>query len=107
MTLGSWAGSRTAALPDVPTMKEQGFDVEFYIWAGVFAPAGLPPDVRRRGSARRSAQSVQDPEFQTAMANVNTPINFLEGAEFDAVRGRRHEAARRGGAARWARRVAT
>jgi tripartite-type tricarboxylate transporter receptor subunit TctC len=81
-TLGSWAGSRTAALPDVPTMKEQGFDVEFYIWAGVFAPAGLPPDVaeKLRASIR---QSVQDPEFKTAMANVNTPINFLEGAEFD------------------------
>ena len=81
-TLGSWAASRTPALPDVPTMKEQGFDVEFYIWAGVFAPAGLPPDVaaRIRASVR---EAVQDPEFKTAMANVNTPINFLEGAEFD------------------------
>ncbi len=81
-TLGSWAGSRTAALPDVPTMKEQGFDVEFYIWAGVFAPAGLPPDVaaRIRTSVR---EAVQDPEFKTAMANVNTPIDFREGADFD------------------------
>ena len=80
--LGSWAGSRTAALPDVPTMKEQGFDVEFYIWAGVFAPAGLPPDVaaRIRASVR---QAVQDPEFKSAMAGINTPINFMEGAEFD------------------------
>ncbi len=80
--LGSWAASRTAALPDVPTMKEQGFDVEFYIWAGLFAPAGLPPDVaaRIRASVR---EAVQDPEFKSAMANVNTPVNFLEGAEFD------------------------
>ena len=80
--LGSWGASRTAALPDVPTMKEQGFDVEFYIWAGVFAPAGLPPDVaaRLRASVR---QAVQDPEFRNAMAGINTPINFLEGAEFD------------------------
>ena len=80
--LGSWAGSRTAALPDVATMKEQGFDVEFYIWAGVFAPAGLPPDVaaRIRTSVR---QAVQDPDFKSAMAGINTPISFLEGAEFD------------------------
>jgi len=80
--LGSWAGSRTAALPDVPTMKEQGFDVEFYIWVGMFAPAGLPPDVaaRIRASVR---QAVQDPDFKSAMAGINTPINFLEGAEFD------------------------
>jgi tripartite-type tricarboxylate transporter receptor subunit TctC len=81
-TLGSWAGSRTAALPDVPTMKEQGFDVEFYIWAGVFAPAGLPPDVaaRIRTAVR---QAVQDPDFKTAMAGINTPIDFREGADFD------------------------
>jgi len=80
--LGSWAATRTAALPDVPTMKEQGFDVEFYIWAGVFAPAGLPSDVaaRIRTAVR---QGIQDPEFKSAMAGINTPINFLEGAEFE------------------------
>ena len=81
-TLGSWAGTRTAALPDVPTMKEQGFDVEFYIWAGVFAPAGLPADVRDRITAAVRA-SMQDLEFQKAMVNVNTPINYKEGREFD------------------------
>ncbi len=81
--LGSWAGSRTAALPDVPTMKEQGFDVEFYIWAGVFTPAGLPPDVRERITAA-VRQSAQDPEFVKALANVNTPVNFKEGRDFDA-----------------------
>ncbi|MFO1364353.1 MAG: tripartite tricarboxylate transporter substrate binding protein [Burkholderiales bacterium] len=82
-TLGSWAGSRTAALPDVPTMKEQGFDVEFYIWAGVFTPAGLPPDVRDRITAA-VRQAAQDPEFVKALANVNTPVNYKEGREFDA-----------------------
>jgi tripartite-type tricarboxylate transporter receptor subunit TctC len=80
--LGSWAGARTASLPDVPTMKEQGFDVEFYIWAGVFAPAGLPPDVRERITAA-VRQSAQDPEFVKALANVNTPVNYKEGREFD------------------------
>ena len=81
-TLGSWAASRTSGLPEVPTMKEQGFDVEFYIWAGVFAPAGLPPEVEAR---LRSAvrQAVQDPEFKSAMTGINTPISFMEGAEFD------------------------
>jgi tripartite-type tricarboxylate transporter receptor subunit TctC len=80
--LGSWAGTRTASLPDVPTMKEQGFDVEFYIWAGVFAPAGLPPEVRERLTAA-VRQSAQDPEFVKALANVNTPVNYKEGKDFD------------------------
>jgi tripartite-type tricarboxylate transporter receptor subunit TctC len=81
--LGSWAATRTPALPDVPTMKEQGFDVEFYIWAGVFAPAGLPADVRDRITLA-VRQAVQDPDFQKAMANVNTPINYREGRDFEA-----------------------
>jgi tripartite-type tricarboxylate transporter receptor subunit TctC len=80
--LGSWAATRTPALPDVPTMKEQGFDVEFYIWAGVFAPAGLPADVRDRITLA-VRQAVQDPDFQKAMANVNTPINYREGRDFE------------------------
>ena len=80
--LGSWGATRTSAMPDVPTMKEQGFDVEFAIWAGVFAPAGLPAEVRERltGAVR---QAVQDPDFQRVMATLNTPINFKEGREFD------------------------
>jgi tripartite-type tricarboxylate transporter receptor subunit TctC len=81
--LGSWAGARTASLPDVPTMKEQGYDVEFYIWAGVFAPAGLAPEVRERLTAA-VRQAVQDPEFVKALANVNTPVNYKEGKDFDA-----------------------
>jgi tripartite-type tricarboxylate transporter receptor subunit TctC len=80
--LGSWAAARTPALPDVPTMKEQGYDVEFYIWAGVFAPAGLPADVRDRITVA-VRQAVQDPDFRKAMANVNTPINYKEGRDFE------------------------
>jgi tripartite-type tricarboxylate transporter receptor subunit TctC len=81
--LGSWAAARTPALPDVPTMKEQGYDVEFYIWAGVFAPGGLPADVRDRITVA-VRQAVQDPDFQKAMANVNTPINYKEGRDFES-----------------------
>ena len=31
---------RSHALPDVPTMKELGYDIEFYPWVGLFAPKG-------------------------------------------------------------------
>ena len=81
--LGSWGATRLASIAEVPTMKELGHDVEFYIWAALFAPAGMPPDVlaRVRGAAR---QAVQDAKFRSSMAGMNTPINYLEGAEFDA-----------------------
>ncbi|MEA2936169.1 MAG: putative tricarboxylic transport rane protein [Variibacter sp.] len=37
---------RHANAPDIPTLKEQGIDVELFNWRGVFAPPGTSPDAR-------------------------------------------------------------
>jgi tripartite-type tricarboxylate transporter receptor subunit TctC len=81
--LGSWGGQRVPSLAEVPTMKEQGFDAEFYIWAALFAPAGVPQEVatRLRSVAR---QVVQEADFKRAMDGMNTPIDYREGAQFQA-----------------------
>ncbi|HWP34963.1 MAG TPA: tripartite tricarboxylate transporter substrate binding protein [Thermodesulfobacteriota bacterium] len=79
--LAGWGDKRVAALPDVPTFKELGYDIEFYIWAGLFAPAATPePIMRRLREAVREA--VQDPEFKAAMAKLETPIAYLDAPEF-------------------------
>jgi tripartite-type tricarboxylate transporter receptor subunit TctC len=78
--LGTWGTERLKSLPDVPTFREQGFDVEFYIWSGLFAPAGLPAaKLAQLKSAARAA--TQDAGFVSAMNAMNTPIRYLEGAE--------------------------
>ena len=81
--LGSWGGKRIATLPEVPTMKEQGFDAEFYIWAALFTPAGVPQELAARLRAV-SRQVVQEPDFRQAMVGMNTPIDYREGAEMQA-----------------------
>src|SRR6185295_14562718 len=43
--LASFGAKRASALPDVPTLKEQGYDVEFSLWVGVFAPKGTPAPI--------------------------------------------------------------
>ena len=35
---------RLSAYPDVPTLKELGYDVEYYIWCGLFAPQATPKE---------------------------------------------------------------
>lgn len=81
--LASWGGKRLPQIADIPTLKERGLDAEFYIWAGVFAPAGLAPEVAAKlREAVRSA--VNDPDFQKAMTNVNTPIQYQDAPEFAA-----------------------
>jgi len=79
--LASWGDKRLASLPDVPTLKELGYNAEFYIWAGLFAPAGTPAPVMQslRNAAR---QAVEDPDFRNAMAKIETPVYYLDAPEF-------------------------
>lgn len=79
--LAVWGDKRLASLPDVPSMKELGYDATFYIWSGLFAPAATPQSVMTvlRDAARRTTE---DPEFKEAMAKVETPIAYLDAPQF-------------------------
>jgi tripartite-type tricarboxylate transporter receptor subunit TctC len=79
--LASWGERRLQALPEVPTLKEAGYDAEFYIWAGLFAPKATPAPVLRvlRDAVRQAAA---DPEFKGAMAKLETPIQYLDADDF-------------------------
>ena len=44
--LGTTGATRAGALPEVPTIKEQGYPtLEFTSWFGILAPAGTPPAI--------------------------------------------------------------
>ena len=53
--LGIAAEQRAAALPDVPTFREQGIDYITGTWFGLLAPAKTPPGSSRCSIARCSA----------------------------------------------------
>src|SRR5438876_3034416 len=57
--LANWGGKRTPELADIPTMIELGYrDVEYYIWAGLFAPKGTPaPVITRLRDAMRQVMA--------------------------------------------------
>ncbi|HET7491171.1 MAG TPA: tripartite tricarboxylate transporter substrate binding protein [Bradyrhizobium sp.] len=42
------APSRTEDLPDVPTMKEAGADVDAVLWSGIFVPRQTPPAIVKK-----------------------------------------------------------
>lgn len=80
--LGCWGKDRVAAFPDVPTFIEKGFaDVEFYIWAGLFAPAATPaPVITTLRDAVR--QAVADPDLLRAFNAAGAPVAYLDAPEF-------------------------
>ncbi len=81
--LASWGGKRIDTLPEVPTLLEQGYPAEFYIWAAMFGPRGLPGELAER-LRTVSRQVANDADFRKAMAGMNTPIDYRDGAEFQS-----------------------
>ena len=53
--IGVASAERMEAYPDIPTLKEQGFPVEWDTWYGVVAPAGVPTALLDKLSADATA----------------------------------------------------
>ncbi|MGB6104111.1 MAG: tripartite tricarboxylate transporter substrate binding protein [Pusillimonas sp.] len=79
--LAHWGGQRIAQFPDVPTLKERGYDAEYYLWAGLFAPVATPAPVMNR--LREGVRDIVAlPEFNQDMANAGIPIHYLDAPDF-------------------------
>ena len=79
--LASFGGQRAPALPDVPTMKELGYNIEFYLWVGLFAPKGTPaPIINTLRDVSKKAAA--DEKFAAAMENLGQDVAYLDQAEF-------------------------
>src|SRR6516162_4246883 len=79
--LAVFSATRSKSLPDVPTLKELGFDVEYYLWVGIFAPKGTPGEIV---ATLRAAigKAVQSDQFKTALANAGQELGYLDGPDF-------------------------
>ena len=79
--LACFSPQRAASLPDVPTLKELGYNVEFSLWVGVFAPKGTPaPIVKTIGEAVKKAATSD--QFKTSILNIGDEVAYLDRAGF-------------------------
>ena len=79
--LACFSTKRAASLPDVPTLKELGYNVEFSLWVGVFAPLKTPQanvDVIRTAVK----QVANGDQFKTAIANIGDEVAYLDQSDF-------------------------
>ena len=79
--LGALIQSRDPAWPDVPTAREQGFDVALDAWRGIAVPSGTPRDVvlSIQESIRKTVESA---EFQKGCENLRVRPAFMPAGEF-------------------------
>jgi tripartite-type tricarboxylate transporter receptor subunit TctC len=79
--LATMGAARAHMFPDTPTLKELGYNVEYYQWNGVFVPAKVPDAIVEtlRGAI---AKAVKDPQFIKAMDHISTQVAYLDGDAF-------------------------
>lgn len=82
--VASMGSERSEFAPDVPTLKEAGYDVIEVTRFGFFAPAKTPPAVQQK-LVEAVAAAARDPEFVEAMKKSNTSVLYLPPAELRAA----------------------
>jgi tripartite-type tricarboxylate transporter receptor subunit TctC len=80
--LANWGAERIASFPDLPTFKERGYkDVEFYIWAGLFAQQALPEPIMTK-LRQAMAQAVKSPDVIKTFETAGSPVAYMDAPEF-------------------------
>jgi tripartite-type tricarboxylate transporter receptor subunit TctC len=75
---------RTRALPEVPTLKEQGIDMAADAFFGLYGPPGMPADVVARID-RAVADALRDPVVQDKIYGFGLVPNHAPAAELAAT----------------------
>jgi len=78
------APKRAESLPDVPTMKEAGADVEAVLWSGIFAPAATPPEIVARLEAE-FIRIARLPEIVSRLKSLNIDSVGNSSEEFSRI----------------------
>lgn len=79
--LAVFHSERHPLMPDVPTAAEAGYPLEFGGWGGIYAPAGLPAEVR---TPLESAiqQAANSPGFTETISKSGSLPVYKTGEEF-------------------------
>lgn len=80
--LGHWGNGKLASMPDVPSLKDAGFNAEYAQWSGLFIPSATPEPVaqRIRAAARAAAQ---DAKVKEVILGAGSPIQFQDSPDFE------------------------
>ena len=80
--LAHWGNGSLGALPEVPSLKDAGYDAEYAQWSGLFIPRDTPEPIaqRLRAAARTAAQ---DGKVKEDILNAGRPVLFQDAGDFE------------------------
>jgi len=79
--LASWGTKPHPAYPDVKTFKSMGYDIEAYLWVGLFTAAGVPEAIFTKMRAL-IGKALNDPSFKKALETVHVVPDYKDAPEF-------------------------
>lgn len=80
----SLSDARFDVAPDVPTIRELGYDFDVTSWFGIGGPEGLPDYVVEKWT-EVIQKTLEDPEFQEAAEGLQTPLEWMSGEEYEKL----------------------
>jgi len=81
--LGVGSPKRSEMLPDVPSFREQGYDIIQTALRGIAAPAGFPEEYKKILEEAIS-KTMSDPEFLKKVSEMQMPLQFMGSEEYTA-----------------------
>ena len=80
--LAHWGNAKLETLPELPSLKQSGYDAEYAQWSGLFVPAGTPDAVveRLRAAARTAAN---DQKVKDVILNAGSPVMYMDTPDFE------------------------
>jgi tripartite-type tricarboxylate transporter receptor subunit TctC len=80
--LGTHEYKRSAAFPDIPTFKEQGYDFVNETVFSVFGPAGLPPGIVTKLETAFT-KGMETPQFKSVCEKLNLIPAYYNSKDYD------------------------
>lgn len=79
--LANWGVKPHPALPDIKPLKDYGYDVEAYLWVGLFTAAGVPePTMAKLRELIRKVAA--DPLFKQSLEKAQVVPDYRDAPEF-------------------------
>lgn len=80
--LAHWGNGALSTLPEVPSLKDAGFNAEYAQWSGLFIPQATPEPIaqRLRAAARAAAQ---DARVKEVILGAGSPVLYQDSPDFE------------------------